>query len=474
MKTYRWRWFKKRQPRTSMQHSNSSTHPLSYPTLQVTDRSFSKATYQHDCKISECCASVYVFHKLTKAKFIQTQIDVGRAMYGCIGISVHTGCRKLFLSSKSNQTFEWDRFTQGELTEIRPVVVGVKDFNHIFTVADEVDDTWIGKSIYFPKGARLVSVVTAHSLSANDVSFAGSGARTGQVKKHPFVEFDSAHLATMRNALIKKNTTDKQIEFIREFCVKGSFEKWVQRTLLKDFKNLDASEVLQEKLSESEFTNMSRAVERQVGVTWKSLTLNVASNSSFWGVVTTNHILNGVIEPSYLAAEPTNRISGLQRIEDAMAGGDKEEVDKVTRTILRRFCGLGEARGPLRSIRSNCSFARAWWREMMIDETVRLTGADEVAVAHTLHKSQEFWEKVANLLMLTGASFGDEKVRVAFICALSKYENSDRYKKLFLSKGLIDRCREKLCMHSVSQEFGVYEIDDLVEYMINEIVETEV
>ena len=457
-----------------MQHSTSSNHPLSYPSLQVADRSFPKATYQHDCKTSDGRASVYVVHKLTKAKFIQTQIDGGRAMYGCIAFSVHTGCKKLFLSSKSNQTFEWNQFTQGELTELRPVVVGVKDFNHTFTVADEVDDTWIGKSIYFPKGARLASTVKAFAVSSRGAFPAGNGDQTGQVKKRLIEEFDSEHLATMRRTLIKESTTEMQIEFIREFCARGSFEKWVQQNLLKDLKCLNASDVLQDKLSESKFTNMPREVERQVGVKWKSLTLRVASRSSFWGVVTTNHIMNGVIEPSYLAAEPDNKISGLQRIEDAIAGGDGKKVDKVTRTILRRLCGLREARGPLRSLRSNCSFARAWWRENMIEETARVTGANQEAVACTLRKSQEFWEKVANLIVLTGASFGDEKIRVAFICALSKYAKNTRHKGLFLTKGSIDRCRERLRIHSVDQEFGVYEIDELVEFMTNEIVGPEV
>ena len=190
--------------------------------------------------------------------------------------------------------------------------------------------------------------------------------------------------------------------------------------------------------------------------------------------MTTNHILNGVIEPSYLAAKPNNRITGLKRIEGAIAGGNEKEIDHVARTILRRFCGLGEARGSLRSIRSNCSFARAWWRERLIKETVHLTRANEEAVACTLHKSQEFWEKVANLLLLRSASFGDEKVRAAFICAFSKYAKSAKHKGLFRSKGSIDRCRKKLRIHSVDQEFGVYEIDDLIEFMTNEIVGPEV
>ena len=463
-----------------MQQTHCPHHPLSYPSLQAKDRSFQRATYKAHLKVSEDRLPVYVAHQLENANFIQAQISAGRAMFGCIASSGETGCRKLFLSTESNQTIEWDQSTNGRLTKALPIVVGVKDFNHIFTQSDQVDDTWIGKSIYFPKGARLASIAKVRQIPASRVPLVHKKPSPLKGKKRTLAEFDSKRFAAIRKALVDESATDRRVEFIREFRTRKTFEAWVQRELLNGSKIPDTSDVLQSRISERDFTNMPRQVEKQFAVIWKSLTLGTASRSSFWGVVTTNHILNDVIEPSYLAAKPKHkgtdlkRITGLKRIEDAIASGNKEKIDHVTRTILRRLCGLGEERGFLRSIHSNCPFARAWWRERMIKETVRLTRANEEAVASTLHKSPEFWEKVDTLLSQKDGSFGDEKIRAAFICALSKYAKSARHEELFFSSGSIDRCRKRLSMHSINQEFGAYEIDDLVEFMTNEIVGPEV
>ena len=455
-------------------NEDQPNHLFPYPSLQDTDYSFPQATYRASLRVAGDNHSLNVSHQLVGANFIAAQIESGRAMFGCIASSGETSCRKLFLSTDSNQTIKWDHFAHGRLANALPIVVGVKNFSHIFTKSDQVDDTWIGKSIYFPKGARLASLAKARPVPAPSVPSVHDKPTPLNGKKRPFAEFDSKRLAEIRSALVDKSATDRQVEFIREFCTRKTFEAWVRRELLGDSGISDTSYLLKESIFEKDFTNMPRQVEKQFSVIWKNLTPGAASRSSFWGVVTTHHILKGVIEPSYLAAKPKGKATGLKRIEDAIAGGDKEEIDKVTRTILRRFCGLGEARGFHRSIRSNCSFARAWWRERMIKETVHLTGANEKAVACTLHKSPEFWEKVDTLLSQQGAAFGDEKIRAAFICALSKYANSARHEELFVSSGSIDRCRKRLSIHSVNQEFGAYEIDDLVEFMTNEIVGPEV
>ena len=414
--------------------------------------------------------SMYVNHLLAKAPFVKSQIRAGKAQFACIFSSKHTGHRRIFLSSSSEQVVEWDQSYLGELTSVHSFIVTIDQIAHTFTSSDEVAETWVGKSIYFPKGARLSCLLDI--LSVSEKSNLNIAKTLDGTKPH-YREFDSEDFTSLRRSLIGIDKTLRQVEFIKAFCDKESFENWVNEKLYVTSRGVIDPEVLSIKLNERKFTNMPREIEMMASGIWKSLTPRVASKSSFWGMVTTKHIVNEVIAPSFLAADPTNKVMGLKRMKNAIAGGDKKEIDDVARTILRRFCGLGEARGHLRSIRSNCSFSRAWWREEMIAKATKFTGVDEGAVVLTLHKSQEFWEKVANLLFMKESSFGDERVNTAFIIALSKHVRVTEYRKLFNAKGIIDKCLEKLKERSRIQELGIFQIEDIIDFVARDIIASQ-
>ena len=258
-------------------------HPFPYPSLQDTDCSFPHATYHASLGVVGGNLSINVSHQLGNATFIAAQIKSRRAMFGCIASSRHTGCKRLFLSSKSNQSIEWNQLILGELTEVYPLVVGVRRFTHTFSTIDEVTDSWTGKRIDIPNGARLASLANAIPLPAPSVPSVHNKRNSLNGKKRSPTEFDSDRLGAMRSALIDKNATDRRIKFIQKFRTREAFEGWVQRDLLAGSRIPDTSGVLQKRISEPDFTNMPREVEKQFGVIWNSLTLGAASNSSFWG-----------------------------------------------------------------------------------------------------------------------------------------------------------------------------------------------
>jgi len=287
-----------------------------------------------------------------------------------------------------------------------------------------------------------------------------------------FKELESSLFTDLRSNLIKEKGSDEQIEFLNASQESVTFCAWIRNKL--DGKIVGARDIdlYPEKLSENEFKNTTQVVEENAFSNWKDLTPRMTCRSSFWGAVTFNHIEQGVIKSSYLAAPNNSRISGITRIKKALESESIKEKDDVVRTILRRFSGLPEARGVFRTITVNCVFGRAWWREYMIADIIALTqtkgNRDEIS--RTLRQSQEFWEKLMNLLSANSAVFGDGKIRAAFIWALSKHLDDKSHKKLFSSTETIDTCMNKLGVYSATQEFGVFSTEELCDLIENQII----
>jgi len=351
------------------------------------------------------------------------------------------------------------------------MIVATEAFHHTFTAVDEVTETWLGKSIYFPKGARL-AIDRTRQIRVSAVDLENPSIHHGLPDRRlQFREFNAEMFQKLRASLIEKNSTASQVDFIKIFLSRESFRKWAMKTLVHSSSGYEEPRVFEHPLKEEAFTDMPRSLEKELFSLWSDLTPNIASRPSFWGMLTTNHIFDEVIEPSYLAATPGDSISGKERIERAVSQEDEDMIDDVTRTILRRMSGLAEARGALRSVQANCSFARAWWRESAIREVVEQAGANEEAVALTLHKSQEFWEKVASLLTVKNSRFSDQKVRVAFIAALSNYVDNAKFHDLFLSDGLINDCRKNLGDLSNVYELAIYDTVEIRDFIANEVIE---
>lgn len=284
-------------------------------------------------------------------------------------------------------------------------------------------------------------------------------------------ELKATEFAEIRKLLIKKKGDDLQRDFLEAARGKDTFVSWISERIPYNNTNLNEVDLLPRELSENEFKNTTRDVEKIAFDTWNSITPSMACRSSFWGAVTLNHLRHGLVKPTYLAVENISSQTGLSRIEKALRSNDSKLTDDVTRTILRRFSGLPEARGGLRSIYVNCAFGRAWWREKITREVVDFTGGDEEAISQTLRTSQEYWERLINMLSTSNSVFGDEKIRTSFIWALSDHVDNPKYSKLFKSKGAIDKCMDVLGIYSACQEFGVYEQGELKTFMQKDVIE---
>ena len=284
-------------------------------------------------------------------------------------------------------------------------------------------------------------------------------------------ELDSGRYAELRSAIIDKKDNSKRKELLDVVRNSKNFQDWIRGELghvVSGTKDLD---LYPEKLTENEFKDTPKDVERIAFETWKRLTPRTASSCSFWATVTLNHIAKGIITSSYLATPRTPSATGLSRIEEALKQDDDEVIKDVARTILRRFSGLPEARGGLRTIAANCVFGRTWWRGYIISEVLKLTGGNREAITNTLRSSQEYWEKLMTLLSASNSVFGDQDIRSTFIWALSQYVDDKRYIRLFHSRGLIDDCVNLLGVYSAIQELGVFSKDDLLEFMSTQIID---
>ena len=287
-------------------------------------------------------------------------------------------------------------------------------------------------------------------------------------------EWDSADYKTLRKSLIANKGSSDQIQLLHAARKNSTFIEWVERHITQDTTKAKDLPTLSEKITEDQFRRMPVKLEQTAYSKWGDVTPSVACRPGFWGCVTFNHIKKGLLQSSFLAVTNRPGVSGLTRIETALSKGCDKSIDDVTRTILRRMSGLPEARGGIVTLQVNCMFGRAWWRSRMIEQTVQSTGGDVTAITETLRESQEYWEKLVSLLRQRNSVFGDEKVRSTLVWALSFHLGDPKYKNLFLANGAIDRCTDLLGVYSAIQEFGVFEVKELRDFIEKRIIEPTV
>ena len=298
------------------------------------------------------------------------------------------------------------------------------------------------------------------------------GADTRQ--QTPLKEFDSARYGGIRLALISKKGSEGQVELLEAARKNSTFISWIRGRGLAGEPDAKHLTLIDHPLTENEFKNTPTGIEEMAFDAWKDqVTPSVAYRPGFWGCATLNHIENDLIKSSFLAAPLIAGESGLTRIEIALSkkGTDKQKDDAV-RAILRRFSGLPEARGGLRSVRVNCVFGKAWWRSHILEQILETTNGDRDEVTRTLRHSSEYWEKLMSVLTARNSVFGDAKVRSTLVYALSVHVGDEKYKNLFKAKGAIDKCMDLLGVYSAIQEFGVFESEELREFIERHIIET--
>ena len=219
-------------------------------------------------------------------------------------------------------------------------------------------------------------------------------------------------------------------------------------------------------MTEDEFKMPPADTETRLYESWAELTPRIACRSTFWANFTCRHIEAKKINAVYLAANGGNMSGGAERIDRAlMETGEKQPkmMDSAVRTVLRRLGGIPEARGN-RSVYVNCPFARAWWRERLIEQTAqgdtRLAGQ----VRKVIRISQNYWEKLIDRIVSRNSTFGSLEVRNAFLQTLARFIAANPGTALRKTKVLERTCR-RITVHQGTRELSILDDAELVAIM---------
>ena len=282
----------------------------------------------------------------------------------------------------------------------------------------------------------------------------------------PYSRFDDASYTELRKKLLKSKGSDDQQEFLSVLRARDKFSHWIKGQV--KIESGELLPLLEVPLTEAEFKEPPKSTEKRIFDAWKSISPAEACRVTFWGFMTLRHIEESRIQSSFLAADNRTASCGLERIDRVLKSGSEKEIDDAVRTALRRMSGLPEARGN-RSVYTNCSLARAWWRGYVANETVEKTGAILGDVVKVLTSSQTYWENLITFVVSRNSVLGDANVRTALIWALSDFIDDEHKKDLFQGKNL-KRMIRLIGIHSVWQELAVFSIGGLKELIKKEFL----
>ena len=283
---------------------------------------------------------------------------------------------------------------------------------------------------------------------------------------NPWEEFDDASYTKLKKGLLKRKGSTLQKEFLGALRSRDLFCQWMNARV--DHKKGTQLPVSGTRLSESQFSKPPLSTERELFAMWRDVSPAQASRTTFWGLVTLRHIEQGKIDPSFLVYQDGKGKSGRVRLEELLGDGDEKQIDNAVRLALRRMSGLPEARG-MRSVYTNCPFARAWWRCHLAEEVCESSGAERGDVLNVLQKSTEYWEKLIVLVVSQNSVVGDTGVRTALVWALSELVGDKARSQLFTVKGLTQVGRI-LGIRLAWQELSVLPLEELKVLILREIL----
>ena len=223
-------------------------------------------------------------------------------------------------------------------------------------------------------------------------------------------------------------------------------------------------------MTEQSFKDMTVDQEEAVHELWKEVPPETACRVSFWAEMTIQHLKDGVIEEAFwLAANGRQTESGEERIDRALAGKDK--MDPCVRTILRRMGGLRSVRGN-RSVFVNPPFARAWWRERLVNRIANRDGTEARAdLSSVVRRSQTYWENLMTMIVSRGSVFGSVVVQDAFINGLARNFRAHPQSPFKRTKTLESTLR-RFSNVAAARELGVLtfeEIGEIVDSLLTEL-----
>lgn len=285
-----------------------------------------------------------------------------------------------------------------------------------------------------------------------------------------FTELSDVEYTRLRKALLRSKGSHTQRDFLEDVRDTGRF---LQRMARISTTGTVTAPVIPDPLTESEFKEPAPIIERGLYETWSTLPPATACRSTFWAYVTLDHLRQGRIQSSYLAANGGSLPGGLERIDHVVADTSDRAprlIDHCVRTVLRRLGGLPEVRGN-RSVYVDCPFARAWWRERWVDHASH--GNPQLArqLRTVVRTSQTYWEKFVDRVVFRNSTFGDENLRSAFLRALAQFVRDNPETKLLRTEAIQRLCR-RATTYQGRLELSIFNDDELDVLMASVVANT--
>ena len=254
-------------------------------------------------------------------------------------------------------------------------------------------------------------------------------------------EFDDAAFTRFRRKLLRTKGSPEQRGLLRVLHDDGEFLRVVRESVGTEGSHHPA--LCPDALTESEFKQPPTSTEVALYGAWSKLTPRVACRTTFWANLTCLHIENERIRATYLAANGISGATGAERIDRVLH--DKSEsaakaIDECVRTVLRRLGGLPEARGN-KSVYVDCPFARAWWRERLVNEVSSGTPGVVEDVREVTRVNQTYWEELVVLVVSRNSVLGSHEVRDRFILTLADLFAKEAETPLRKAQNLRAACR---------------------------------
>lgn len=281
---------------------------------------------------------------------------------------------------------------------------------------------------------------------------------------HPaWKELSDSDYSSFRRSLLKEKGNARQRDFLAKVRDTSQF---LDLMLSLPTVGANDAELAPYPMTESEFKDPPADSEQTLYQAWSSLTPAVACRSTFWANLTLQHIRSQRIESVFLAANGGNLPGGAERIDFALNDGTSQapqRVDSCVRTVLRRLGGLPEIRGN-RSVYVDCPFARAWWRERMVEQAANADSMVASQVRAVLRVNQTYWEKLIDRVVFRNSTFGSASIRNAFIRVLGRHLESNGGSTLSTTAGLQRLCRRATAYQGV-RELSILDDGELDELM---------
>ena len=207
----------------------------------------------------------------------------------------------------------------------------------------------------------------------------------------PYRHFREEPYRRRLKALLEVKGGPLQKEFLEAVRDRRTFGNYMSELPTDGIREVPLCE---ESISETDFRTLPPELEMSLYRRWASIPSEAARRSGFWGYLTTCHIRAGRIDSTYLAA--TNQLPRASAIDQALAEDAPSGIDRCVRTALRRMGGLPPARGR-RSVYVDCMFARAWWRERMVEEATSAV-ANRVRALFRI-RGKSLWEDLISCLI---------------------------------------------------------------------------